>query len=106
MSRRKTLEEEADAHAANPANWLEPFQNWVLAAKNAGEIAFSGSLPEKKGLALKIFGSNLVLDCKKARGSALKPWSFIPENRKTGGMVGWLGLEPRTNGLKGRCSTD
>lgn len=20
-------------------------------------------------------------------------------------MVGWLGLEPRTNGLKGRCST-
>ena len=21
-------------------------------------------------------------------------------------MVGWLGLEPRTNGLKGRCSTD
>src|SRR5437899_11964790 len=21
-------------------------------------------------------------------------------------MVGWLGLEPRTNGLKGRCSTN
>ncbi len=21
-------------------------------------------------------------------------------------VVGWLGLEPRTNGLKGRCSTD
>jgi len=45
------------------------------------------SLQEKRDLALKIFGSNLVLDCKKARGSCVKPWSFIPETTKTGGMV-------------------
>ena len=28
------------------------------------------------------------------------------QNEKIGKMVGALGLEPRTSGLKGRCSTD
>ena len=97
MSQKKTIEEQKAAHAAGRANWLEPFQNWILTAKNGREIAVSGSLQEKRGLALKIFGSNLVLDCKKARGSSVKPWSFITETAQTGGMVPRLGLEPRTN---------
>ena len=85
MSQKKTIEEQEAAHAAGRANWLEPFQNWIVIARNAGEIAVSGSLQEKRVLALKIFGSNLVLDCKKARGSSLKPWSFITEKAQTGG---------------------
>jgi site-specific DNA recombinase len=97
MSQKKTIEEQKAAHAAGRANWLEPFQNWILTAKNAGEIAVLGSLQEKRGLALKIFGSNLVLDCKKARGSSVKPWSFITETAQTGGMVPREGLEPSTN---------
>jgi predicted transcriptional regulator len=87
MSLKKSLEAQKAAHAAGRANWLEPFQNWILTARNAGEIAVSGALQEKKGLALKIFGSNLVLDRKKARGSCVKPWSLIPLNTQTGGMV-------------------
>ena len=97
MGQKRLLEEQREAHATGRANWLEPFQNWILTAKNTGEIAVSGSLQEKRDLALKIFGSNLVLDCKKARGSCVKPWSFIPETTKTGGMVPREGLEPSTN---------
>ena len=36
-------------------------------------------------------------------------WDSKPRrraNRLVSPVVGWLGLEPRTNGLKGRCSTD
>jgi hypothetical protein len=67
---------------------------WILTVKNAGEIANSGSLQEKRVLAQKVFGSNLVLDCKKARGSCLKPWSFLLNTSQTGGVVRARGLEP------------
>ena len=106
MSRKKSLQEQGTALLTNRNGWLEPFQNWILTAKNAGEIAVSGSPQEKKALAQKVFGSNLVLDCKKARGYCLKPWSDLLESNQTGGMVGWRGLEPRTNALKGHCSTN
>src|SRR3989442_556618 len=96
MSRKKSLQEQGSALSAGRADWLEPFQNWIVTAKNAGEIAVSGSLQEKSVLASKVFGSNLVLDRKKARGSCVKPWSLIPENSQTGGMVRAAGFEPAT----------
>ena len=106
MSQRKTLEEQKARLMAGRADWLEPLQNWILAAKNAGEIALRGSPQERKVLAGQVFGSNLVLDCKKARGSCVKRWSSLLEHSSCSSMVGWPGLEPGTNGLKGRCSTD
>src|SRR5664280_1143201 len=94
MSRKKSLEEQRNALLKGRADWLEPFQNWILTAKDAGEIAISGSLQEKRVLAQKVFGSNLVLDCKKARGACVKPWSALVENNQTGGMVLPPGIEP------------
>jgi hypothetical protein len=44
------------------------------------DLAESGSLQEKRILALKVFGSNLVLDSKKPRGSCVKPWLLLVEN--------------------------
>ena len=73
MSQKKSLQEHSTALLTGRADWLEPFQNWIITAKNAGEIAVSGSLQEKRVLAQQVFGSNLVLDYKKARGSCLKP---------------------------------
>ena len=105
MSRKKSLEEQSNALLAGRADWLEPFQSWILTARNAGEIAVSGSLPAKRVLALKVFGSNLVLDCKKARGSCVKPWSLLVESNQTGGMEPAVGIEPTTDGLQNRCST-
>jgi hypothetical protein len=80
MSRKKSLQKQSSALLDNRNAWLEPFQSWILTARNAGEIAVSGSPQEKKVLAQKVFGSNLVLDCKKARGSCVKPWSLLGEN--------------------------
>ena len=96
MGQKKTLEEQKANLMAGRANWLEPFQNWILTAKNAGKIAVSGSLQEKRVLALKVFGSNLVLDSKKARGSCVKPWSLLVENSSSGGVVRDTGFEPVT----------
>jgi hypothetical protein len=89
---------------AGRADWLEPFQNWILTARNAGEIADSDSLQQKRVLALEVFGSNLVLDCKKARGSCVKPWSLLVETSQTGGVVRAAGVEPTTFGSGGRRS--
>ena len=72
MSLKKSLEEQCEALLKGQANWLEPFQRWILTAKSLGEIAVSESLQEKRVLAQQVFGSNLVLDCKKS------PW-FGPE---------------------------
>ena len=94
MSQRKTLEEQIAALSGNPKVWLEPFQNWILTAKNAGEITVSGSLQAKRILAQQVFGSNLVLDCKKARGSCMKPWSLLVEHSSSSQMVPTTGLEP------------
>jgi len=103
MSQKKTLEEQKTCLMAGRSDWLEPFQNWILTAKNAGEIAVSGSLQAKRVLALKVFGSNLVLDCKKARGYCLKPWSLLVEKSQTGGMVRDTGFEPVTPTVS-RCT--
>jgi hypothetical protein len=62
MSRKKSLQKQSSALLDNRNAWLEPFQSWILTARNAGEIAVSGSPQEKKVLTQKVFGSNLVLD--------------------------------------------
>jgi len=93
MSQKKSLEEQSAALLKGRADWLEPFQSWIITARNAGEIAVSGSLQEKRVLAQKVFGSNLVLDCKIARGSCVKPWSLLVEFNQTGGLERVKGIE-------------
>lgn len=77
MGEKKELQEEIKNLEDHSLPWLEPMRNWIQRAGNTGEIAKTGSFHEKKRLASYIFGSNLTLVSKKARGSALKPWSFI-----------------------------
>jgi hypothetical protein len=93
LSQRKSLEEQKDRLTAGRADWLEPFQRWILDSKSTEQIALTGSLQEKRVHASKIFGSNLVLDCKKARGSTALPWSLLVEKSLTGGMVPVVRLE-------------
>jgi hypothetical protein len=70
-------------------------RNWILEAKSAEKIALSGDLDQKRVLASKVFGSNLVLDCKKASGSAIKPWALLPELGQGLKMVGEQDSNPR-----------
>src|ERR1035437_10430990 len=60
MSRKKSLEEQSSALLKDQADWLEPFQKWILTAKDADEITIPGSLQEKRGLAPKKVCSQLV----------------------------------------------
>ncbi len=106
LAKKKDLHEQIASCEDTHHGWFEPMKNWLETAQNMGKIAVSGSPQEKKALAAQVFGSNLFLDCKKARGSSLKPWSFLTKKPLSGGMVGWPGLEPGTNALKGRCSTN
>ena len=62
LSRKKTIEEECAGLTSGTIAWLEPFKTWILAAKNMGFIAHAGSLPEKRGAAKEVFGSNLFFD--------------------------------------------
>ena len=94
MSQKKSLEEQSSALLKGQNSWLEPFTKWINTAKNAGKIAVSGSLTERKALAQEVFGSNLVLDRKKARGSCLKPWSLLVESSSSSDLVRMAGLEP------------
>ena len=106
MSRKRTLEEQNTALSKGRLTWLEPFRNWILEARTLGKIAKQGPLTEKRALARKIFGSNLVLDCRKACGRAIKPWALIGDNELSSQMVARPGIEPGTQGFSVLCSTN
>ena len=98
LSKKKALQEAIDRSEEGVSRmWLEPFKEWVTTAETLSETAQNGSPHEKKRVAVQVFGSNLFLDSKKARGCAAKPWSFIPENRFLVEMVPRPGFEPGTN---------
>jgi site-specific DNA recombinase len=99
LSKKKTLQDQIELCEANRPQWLEPLQNWVETAKNMEKIIKTGSPMEKKTVAAQVFGSNLFLDSKKARGSSVKPWSFLLEKPLCGGVVPASGIEPLTSGL-------
>lgn len=86
--------------------WLEPLKNWILAAKNLRILAEKGSPSDRRGLAEKVFGSNMFLSRKKASGEAVKPWAFLADNEFTIHMVRALGFEPRTPSVSVMCSTN
>jgi hypothetical protein len=87
LGEKKSIEEQRDCLNTGRTSWLEPFEKWILSAKNAEKVVVSGTKDEKRGLALEVFGSNMILDYKKASGTSIKLWSFIPEKVRTGGVV-------------------
>ena len=99
LSKKKQLQERIKNNENGQMPWLEPLTDWLKTVKTVGEIAMKGSPQERKRVALKIFGSNLFLDNKKARGSCLKPWSLLLENSSCCEMVPEEGIEPTTKGL-------
>jgi site-specific DNA recombinase len=94
MSQKKTLEEQSERLATQGNQWLEPMKKWILEAKSLGSVTATGALTEKKTLASKVFGSNLVLDCKKAGGRAVYPWAFCADNELTSQLAEREGFEP------------
>jgi DNA invertase Pin-like site-specific DNA recombinase len=79
-SRRKTLDEHSRRLLTNQNVWLEPLTRWISDATNLTETMNNGSRKERCSLLQKIFGSNLNLKGRIARGEAVKPWSDFADN--------------------------
>ena len=94
MSQVKTLEEQNIRFEQKQNDWLEPMRVWINEAVNAAKIARDNDLFTKKVLALKIFGSNLVIENKKARGSAQNQWAVLSPNPRSLTVVPPGGVEP------------
>ena len=104
LSAKKTLEEQISRFSQTHHAWLEPMKNWILEAADTANIARGEDLQAKKVLAQKIFGSDLILSDKKARGDALFPWAALCAAPPTRGWEPARGIEPLTFALQKRCS--
>ncbi len=71
LSEKKSLEEQILKLEQKQNDWLEPFQNWIKVASNLVKIAMDDDLSHKKVIAKEIFGSNLRLAAREARGNPL-----------------------------------
>ncbi|NMC34814.1 MAG: recombinase family protein [Veillonellaceae bacterium] len=67
MSKKKSFEEKLSKLTLGQNLWLEPMKKWIETAVSICEITKSTDLLAKKSLCLEIFGSNLILENKKAR---------------------------------------
>ena len=112
MSERRTIEEKIVRLERAPAVWVEPVREWISDASRLDEIANSENYPSKKSSLQKIFGLNLSLHAREARGNAHSPYAALRAAKfSDGGMPLGLILEPPprielgTYGLRYRCST-
>ena len=74
LSEKKSLDEKMARIEQKQNNWLEPFQNWIKDAQNISGIARDTDLFAKKVCAKEIFGSNLRLASRAARGEPVFPY--------------------------------
>ena len=87
MSERKSVEEQIALLERNASAWLEPMRKWIQDAQMLGEILKTDDLPSKKTSLQKIFGSNLTLQAREARGVPMNPWFFLDEEKQKLGKI-------------------
>ena len=71
---KKSLDEKMARIEQKQNDWLEPFQNWIKVALTLVKIARDNNLVAKKVVAKEIFGSNLRLAAREARGNPVLPY--------------------------------
>ncbi len=77
MSEKRSLQEQSLLLERDAAVWLEPMREWINEAQALSGIAQSQNAPSKKSSLQKVFGSNLTLHAREARGTPKNPWSFV-----------------------------
>ena len=93
---RKTFEEQIARLEHNAAAWVEPMREWITTASNIDEIAKGIDLPSKKSSLQNIFGSNLQLHAREARGNYANQWfSLFCAKESLGKIDPSLILEPK-----------
>jgi hypothetical protein len=103
ISERKTIEEQIVRIERSPAAWVEPVRNWIEDASRLDEIAISQDYPSKKSSLQKIFGLNLTLHAREARGEPISPYAALCAARTSVGefpmsfiLEPRVGIEPTT----------
>ena len=79
MSERRSAEEQIGRLERNATAWLQPLREWIRDAQMLDEIAKGDDIPSKKSSLQKIFGSNLTLQAREARGAAQNQWTSLGE---------------------------
>ena len=99
---RRQLEEQVLKFERNATHWIEPLREWIKDASLLDEVAKAEDLSLKKSSLQKIFGSNLTLHAREARGVPQNQWFSLlaaKENHSENDLVPILvtlrGVEPR-----------
>ena len=102
MSQKRSLQEQSLLLERNAAAWLEPMREWINEAQALGEIAQSQNYPSKKSSLKKVFGSNLTLHAREARGAPQNQWLSLAQAKTDFPKMGLIstvvtlrGIEPR-----------
>src|SRR3990167_6408226 len=74
---KKSLDEQNTKLEQKQNDWLEPMENWIKVASNLEKIARDNNLFEKKVVAEQVFGSNLRLAAREARGNPQNQWAAL-----------------------------
>src|SRR3989338_5405027 len=77
MGERRTIEEQIVRLARAPAAWVEPVRNSIQDASRLDEIAKSEDIPSKKSPLQKVFGLNLSIHAREARGNPIPPYPAL-----------------------------
>ncbi len=101
MSEKRSVEEQILLLERDATRWLEPMRNWIKEAEMLDEIAQSNDLPSRKSYLQKIFGSNLTLYAREARGAPQNQWFFLHQTKSDlskseliPSLVPGVGIEP------------
>ena len=113
MSERRTIEENIVRLERAPTAWVEPVRSWITDASTLDKIAEKEDLLLKKSSLQKIFGLNLSIHAREARGNPTPPYAALRAARAEIGKkeLGLIlepmsGIEPETSSLPRTCSTN
>jgi len=79
MSQKRSLQEQSLLLERDAAAWLEPMREWINEAQALDGIAQSQNYPSKKSSLQKVFGSNLTLHAREARGAPQNQWLYLAQ---------------------------
>ena len=98
---KKSLDEKMARIEQKQNDWLEPMKEWIKVATTLVKIARDSNLLEKKVAAKEIFGSNLRLAAREARGNPILPYEaarcaaeLVGKKSESLILVGREGFEP------------
>ena len=113
MSERRTIEEQIVRLERAPATWVEPVRDWIQTASSLDEVAQKEDLLLKNSSLQKIFGLNLRIHAREARGNPIPPYAALraakisaPKKQLSLILEPMIGIEPMTSPLPWACSTN